>query len=85
MKTPSPSATWDALWRYDLGTGADESLVIGMEFQSKVDYFMHGRLFVKAALNMMGLHVGPMRLPLCKMSEEHKAALWQTLREAGLV
>ena len=40
---------------------------------------------VKAALNMMGLHAGPMRLPLCEMSEEHKAALWQTLREAGLV
>ena len=40
---------------------------------------------VKAALNMMGLNAGPMRLPLCEMSEEHKAALWQTLREAALV
>ena len=40
---------------------------------------------VKEALNMMGLKAGPMRLPLCGMSEEHRAALWQTLREAGLV
>jgi len=50
------SATWDALWRYDLGTDPVESLVIGMEFQSKVDYFMHGRLFVKAALNINAQH-----------------------------
>ena len=40
---------------------------------------------VKAAMNMLGLNAGPMRLPLCEMSEAHTAALRNTLQEAGLL
>ena len=40
---------------------------------------------VKSAMNMMGLNVGPMRLPLCEMSPEHQAILRATLEEAGLL
>ena len=40
---------------------------------------------VKAAMNMMGLKAGPMRLPLCELSAEHQAALRATMKEAGLV
>ena len=40
---------------------------------------------VKAAMNMMGLNVGPMRLPLFEMSEEHAATLRRTLQEAELI
>ncbi len=40
---------------------------------------------VKAAMNMMGLNVGPMRLPLCEMGEANAAALRRTLEEAGLL
>ncbi len=40
---------------------------------------------VKSAMNMMGLNVGPMRLPLCEMSEEHQKVLRATLEEAGLL
>ena len=40
---------------------------------------------VKAAMNMMGLNVGPMRLPLCEMSAEHSAVLRASLEEAGLL
>lgn len=40
---------------------------------------------VKSAMNMMGLNVGPMRLPLCEMSEEHQKVLRATLKEAGLL
>ena len=40
---------------------------------------------VKTAMNMMGLNCGPMRLPLCEMSEEHQATLRATLAEAGLL
>ena len=40
---------------------------------------------VKAAMNMMGLKAGPMRLPLCEMSPEHQETLYATLKEAGLV
>ena len=40
---------------------------------------------VKSAMNMMGLNVGPMRLPLCEMSEANQAILRATLEEAGLL
>lgn len=40
---------------------------------------------VKSAMNMMGLNVGPMRLPLCEMSQEHQAVLRFSLKEAGLL
>ena len=40
---------------------------------------------VKAAMNLMGLNVGPMRLPLCEMTPEHTEALRRTLEEAGLL
>ncbi len=40
---------------------------------------------VKAAMNMMGLGAGPLRLPLCEMSEAHTAVLRATLEEAGLL
>ena len=40
---------------------------------------------VKTAMNMMGLNCGPMRLPLCEMSQEHQTALRSALAEAGLL
>ena len=40
---------------------------------------------VKAAMNMMGWNVGPMRLPLCEMGEANAAVLRRTLEEAGLL
>ncbi|WP_312282018.1 dihydrodipicolinate synthase family protein, partial [Oscillibacter sp.] len=40
---------------------------------------------VKTAMNLMGLNVGPMRLPLYEMSEEAKKKLEATIREAGLL
>ena len=40
---------------------------------------------VKAAMNMMGLNVGPLRLPLCEMSGGHQEALRAILEEAGLL
>lgn len=40
---------------------------------------------VKSAMNMMGLGVGPMRLPLCEMSAEHQEVLRASLKEAGLL
>lgn len=40
---------------------------------------------VKTALNMMGWEVGPFRLPLCEMTEEHQAALRQLLDEVDLL
>ena len=40
---------------------------------------------VKTAMNMMGLNVGPMRLPLYEMSEGAQTTLRAALQEAGLL
>jgi 4-hydroxy-tetrahydrodipicolinate synthase len=40
---------------------------------------------VKAAMNMMGLNAGPLRLPLCEMDAGHAAKLKNSLQEAGLL
>lgn len=40
---------------------------------------------VKTAMNMIGLNVGPMRLPLCEMGEANAAVLRNSLKEAGLL
>ena len=39
----------------------------------------------KEALNMMGFAAGPCRLPLCEMSDEHKAKLRASLERHGLI
>jgi 4-hydroxy-tetrahydrodipicolinate synthase len=40
---------------------------------------------VKAAMNMMGMQVGPCRMPLCDLSSEHEARLLAVLRQYKLV
>ena len=39
---------------------------------------------VKAALNMMGMEVGPLRMPLTEMEEEHKKVLAQAMKDFGI-
>ena len=46
------SAVRDALWRCDDGAAPHGYLLFGLEYQSSVDYFMPGRLFIEAALNI---------------------------------
>jgi 4-hydroxy-tetrahydrodipicolinate synthase len=40
---------------------------------------------VKEAMNLMGMNVGKYRLPLYEMSDEHKAALKESLQKAGVI
>ena len=40
---------------------------------------------VKEAMNLMGMDVGPMRLPLCEMDPEHREKLRDTLRKYALI
>ena len=40
---------------------------------------------VKAALNMMGLEAGPLRLPLTEMEDAHKEVLRQAMTEYGIL
>lgn len=40
---------------------------------------------VKKALNLMGMEVGPMRMPLSEMEEEHAKVLFAELKKVGIV
>lgn len=40
---------------------------------------------VKTALNLMGLEVGPLRMPLCEMEEASKARLVSAMERMGLI
>lgn len=40
---------------------------------------------VKEAVNILGMSAGPCRLPLCEMSEEHKAALKASMVKHGII
>ena len=40
---------------------------------------------VKAAMNLMGMEAGPVRLPLCEMAEKNKAVLKAAMERAGLL
>ena len=40
---------------------------------------------VKTALNLMGYHVGELRLPLCALSQAHLAELESILRQYDLL
>ena len=51
-----PSITRDALWRCEDEASPNGYLLFGLEFQSQVDYFMPGRLFIEVALNINAQH-----------------------------
>ena len=40
---------------------------------------------VKKALNLMGMQAGPLRSPLCEMSEENAKKLEQAMKDFGLL
>ena len=40
---------------------------------------------VKKALNLMGMEVGPMRMPLTEMEEAHAKVLYEEMKKVGLV
>ena len=40
---------------------------------------------IKTAMNLLGYGVGPLRMPLCDMTEEYLAVLKSTLKEYGLL
>jgi 4-hydroxy-tetrahydrodipicolinate synthase len=40
---------------------------------------------VKAALKMIGIEAGPLRLPLTEISDEHRAVLKKAMADFGLI
>ena len=39
---------------------------------------------VKTALNLMGMNVGPLRMPLCEMEESNKETLIKAMKDFGI-
>ena len=40
---------------------------------------------IKEAMNLLGMDVGPVRMPLCEMAEENKAKLIDAMKKVGLL
>lgn len=73
--------------RYCLDNNFAEATKLQIEYLDLInDLFIEvNPIPVKEACNMMGQEVGPCRLPLYEMSEEHKAVLMDSLKKHGLV
>ena len=39
---------------------------------------------VKTAMNLMGMNVGPLRMPLCEMEEANKETLIKAMKDFGI-
>ena len=65
-----------------LGAGA----ISGIYFQNLTELFREvNPIPVKAALNMMGMGAGPLRLPLTEMEGANQAKLKKAMEEYGLL
>ena len=72
--------------------GADLELYSGNDDQVLIDAIpLINALFcevnpipVKTALNLMGMNVGPLRMPLCEMEESNKETLKKALQDFGI-
>ncbi len=72
----------EAFWRGDMETAMKlqrEALPLVDALFSEVN-----PIPVKAAMNAMGLEVGPLRAPLCEMTDVNKAKLIQVMRDYGI-
>ncbi|MCR5154531.1 MAG: 4-hydroxy-tetrahydrodipicolinate synthase [Lachnospiraceae bacterium] len=66
---------------------AKGSLELQMKYLTLVDLLFSevNPIPAKAALNMMGMNVGPMRLPLTEMEPEHAEALRKEMVKLGMI
>ena len=46
--------------------------------------YTHLDVYKRQAMNLMGMNVGPLRMPLCEMEEGTKAALAKEIEKFGL-
>lgn len=81
-----PKETHDIVAKY-LGGDPDGSRALQLELfdLAAALFFDVNPIPVKEAMNLMGMNVGPCRLPLCDMDEKGKAALASVLRTHGLI
>jgi len=80
-----PRQTHDMVERY-LSGDTRGSLELQMKYLPLIDalFYEVNPIPVKAALNMMGMDVGPLRMPLTPMEEENAARLKAEMMKVGL-
>lgn len=73
--------------RYCLDNNFAEATKLQIEYLDLINslFIEVNPIPVKEALNMMGVNVGPCRMPLYEMSDEHKAVLRASLEKHGLI
>ncbi len=81
----APKQTHDIVMEY-LNGNTKKSLELQLEMYELVKslFIEVNPIPVKTALNMMGLGVGPLRLPLCEMGEENKEILKNAMNNYGI-
>lgn len=70
-----------------LDNNCDEAAKLQMKYLELINnlFIEVNPIPAKEAMNMMGMAAGPCRLPLCEMTDEHKAALRTSLAKFNLV
>jgi 4-hydroxy-tetrahydrodipicolinate synthase len=65
----------------------EEAAKIQIEYMDLIDalFCEVNPIPVKTAMNMMGMEAGPLRLPLCEMSEKNAATLRASMERMGLL
>ncbi len=86
LSNVAPKAAHDIAALYLEGK-TDESRKLQLEYYDlcKALFWDVNPIPVKAAMNMMGLNVGPCRMPLVEMDDDKKAALCKVLEAHSLV
>lgn len=82
----APKETHDMVAKY-LEGNVQESLALQMKYLELVHNLFSevNPIPVKKAMNLMGMNVGGLRLPLTEMSQEKAAALEQEMKKVGLL
>ena len=64
-----------------------EAAALQLRYQALMDalFIEVNPIPIKAALNLAGWEAGPLRLPLCELSDGHREALRQAMEAAGLL
>lgn len=72
--------------QYCLDNNFEEARKLQLEYMKLINtlFIEVNPIPVKEAMNMMGVDVGGCRMPLCEMTDEHKAALRAVLEKHGL-
>lgn len=86
LSNVAPRETHDIVAKY-LAGDTKESLRLQMKYLPLINalFCEVNPIPVKMAMNLMGMEVGPLRLPLTEMEEAHAAVLKAELKKVGLI